>query len=161
VGMDIRISVFMDIRISLSMDIRISLSMSRFFFLLLLHVLKSERQKIFRLISISSMKHTSNINTSGFFKAEDGVVARLQTGRQRKRVYIPGTSKGFFSNSKHSNRLWGPPSPLHNEHRDFSPVVQRPQCEPNHPISSTTEVRNDWSRIPTPPHASTVPTETT
>jgi hypothetical protein len=54
---------------------------------------------------------------------------------------IPGRDKGFYSTPQRSDRVWGPPSLLHNGYRELR-EVKRPRREANHTPPSSAEVNN-------------------
>jgi hypothetical protein len=60
----------------------------------------------------------------------------------------PGRDNKFFPSPKRSDRLWDPLSLLFNEYRVFLPRVKRAEREANYPPPSNTEVKNEWSDVP-------------
>jgi len=65
----------------------------------------------------------------------------------------PGSDKRFFSSTKRSDRLWGPPSLLFNEHRGSFPGKTQPEREINYLPPSRGEVKNGWRYTSTLPYA--------
>jgi len=64
----------------------------------------------------------------------------------------PGKNKIYAISPKGPDRLCSPPSLLLSGYRAFFPGVKRPECEFNHSLPSSAEVKNVYRYASTPPY---------
>jgi hypothetical protein len=80
----------------------------------------------------------------------EGLASRLRAGRSG---FESRQGQGFSFLSKLLNRLWGPPSLLFNCHWGSFPEIKQWGSDFDYAVSSSTEVKNDWSYTSSPLYA--------
>jgi len=64
---------------------------------------------------------------------------------------IPGSSNRVFPSPKYLYKLWGPSGLLLNWYWGFFLGEKWLECEPDHSLSSSGSIKNEWSYISTTP----------